>query len=332
MQRGSPQVVPLTGTGTAPLAFVTPSSLTFTSQNVGTSGAQTVTLSNTGNASLTFSITLTGANSGDYSQTYACGGSVAAGNSCIINVTFTPAAPGTRTATLTITDNSNNVTGSRQSVSLTGTGIGPTVSLSPSTTLPFGTQAQGTSSTPQSITLMNTGNAALSISSIQITGTNASDFGGPSPSNTCGSSVAANGGTCTISVTFTPSTSLPVGTNETATVTITDNNNNVAGSQQSVSLTGTATGPGVSLSPSSPDFHDNSKCGHNEFRAEQHSDQHGDHNFDDHEHFGDRHQSRRACAGGRSLASSISRRGVSSGKALARVWSESPEAGKREQA
>jgi hypothetical protein len=120
---GSPQTVSLTGTGTAAVASLSPSSLTFASQAVGaTSAAQTITLNNTGNAALTLtSIALTGTNPGDFAQTNNCGSSVAAGANCTISVTFTPAASGTRTAAVTLTD---NATGSPQTVNLTGTGSG----------------------------------------------------------------------------------------------------------------------------------------------------------------------------------------------------------------
>src|SRR5439155_21054437 len=96
-------------------------SLTFASQTVETTGAaQAVTLSNPGTASLSMSgVAVTGTNSGDFGQTNNCGTSVAAGAQCTINVTFTPTASGTRTATLIVTDNAS---GSPQAVSLTGTG------------------------------------------------------------------------------------------------------------------------------------------------------------------------------------------------------------------
>jgi len=241
---GSPQTVSLTGTGSAPEASPTASSLTFTGQNVGTtSAAQIFALYNTGNVALSItSIGFTGTNPGDFAQSNTCGSSLAVGSNCTISVTFTPAASATRTATLTITDNSNNVAGSTQSVSLTGTGVGPIVSPSPST-LSFGTQNLGTSSSAQTVTLTNTGNANLTITSISVTGTNSGDF---SQSNTCGSSVAANG-TCTISVIFKPS----VAGAESAAVTITDN---AAGSPQSIALTGTGAGPVVSLSPTTLTF------------------------------------------------------------------------------
>ena len=66
------------GTGTAPIAGLSPSSLTFASQAVGaTSAAQTITLNNTGNAALSItSIALTGTNPSDFAQTNTCGSSV----------------------------------------------------------------------------------------------------------------------------------------------------------------------------------------------------------------------------------------------------------------
>ena len=121
---GSPQTVSLTGTGvaaTAPAITFSPTSLTFASQTVGTSSAaQTVTLSNTGTAALAISgITLTGSDSSSYAQTNTCGSSVAAGATCKLSVTFTPAAAGALTASISVADNAG---GSPQTVALSGTG------------------------------------------------------------------------------------------------------------------------------------------------------------------------------------------------------------------
>jgi len=101
-------------------------------------------------------------------------------------------------------------------------------SLSPSS-LSFGSQPVATTSTAQTIILSNGGSAALSITSLAITGTNASDFA--QVADTCGSSLAA-GSTCTIGVTFTPSAT----GQRTATLSITDNG---SGSPQTTSCTGT---------------------------------------------------------------------------------------------
>ncbi|MGA2476217.1 MAG: choice-of-anchor D domain-containing protein [Terriglobia bacterium] len=226
----SPQTVSLSGTGTAALVSLSPTSLAFGNQSVGTtSAAQTLTLSNTGSAALSItSLALTGTNASDFAQTNTCGSSVAASANCTISVTFTPAASGSRTASVSITDNAS---GSPQTVSLSGTGTGTAalVSLSP-TSLAFGNQAVDMTSTAQTVTLSNTGNAALSITSLALTGTNASDF---DESDTCGSSLAA-GANCTIAVMFTPSVT---GT-EAASVSISDN---ASGSPQTVSLSGAGT-------------------------------------------------------------------------------------------
>jgi hypothetical protein len=217
----------------APAASIAPGSLAFGNQTINTtSAAQTVTLTNTGNAALSIvGITVTGTNAADFVQTNACGSSVAAGASCTIGVTFTPPATGARAGTLTITDN-NGTAGSTQTVSLGGTGTSvpaPAVSLSP-LSLAFGNQTVNTTSTALTLTLSNTGNAALSITSLALTGTNASDF---AQANTCGSSLAA-GADCTIAVMFTPSVS---GT-RAASLSIADN---ASGSPQSVPLSGAGT-------------------------------------------------------------------------------------------
>ncbi|HKV99496.1 MAG TPA: choice-of-anchor D domain-containing protein [Vicinamibacterales bacterium] len=98
----------------------------------------------------------------------------------------------------------------------------PGAAVSPSS-LTFGNQALQTTSAAQTLTLTNSGSAALAITSITASG----DF---AQTNSCGSSVAA-GGSCTISVTFTPTSASA----RTGSVTITDN---AASSPQTVALTG----------------------------------------------------------------------------------------------
>ena len=239
----SPQTVSLSGTGTAPAVMLSSTSLTFAGQPVGTtSAAQSVTVTNSGTAPLSFTgIAATGdfavAASGTTCSTSA---PVAAGGNCVINVTFTPTATGTRSGSLTLTD---NAPGSPQMVSLTGTGTAPAVGLSP-TSLSFGNQLVSQPSASQSVTVTNSGSATLTISSIQVTGPNASDF---AQTNTCVSPLAVNG-TCAISVTFTPS----LLSSESAAVAITDN---ASGSPQMVSLTGTGIntqqGTGITVTPAS---------------------------------------------------------------------------------
>ncbi|MBZ5565010.1 MAG: choice-of-anchor D domain-containing protein [Acidobacteriia bacterium] len=240
--------VPLSGTGIAPLAGVAPTSLTFASQGLNTpSAAQTVTLSNTGTAPLTISsFTPTGDFGIDpLTTTCSTSTSLAASTSCTIGVIFTPTVVGARTGTLTVTDNTNGITGSAQTVSLSGTGVnGPFAALSPAS-LPFGNQLVGTTSTPaQTVTLTNSGGLALTITSIATTGNFAQ-------TNTClPPGTLAAGANCTISVTFTPTTTGAL----SGTLTITDNSNNVPGSTQAVSLSGTGIMMVASVSPASLTF------------------------------------------------------------------------------
>ena len=107
-----------------PAVSLSPTSLTFGSQNVGSSSAaQGVTLSNTGNGALSVtSISLTRTNAGDFSQTNTCGSSVTAGGNCSISVKFAPTAAGARSASVAISDNGGTTL---QTVSLTGTGVMP---------------------------------------------------------------------------------------------------------------------------------------------------------------------------------------------------------------
>jgi trimeric autotransporter adhesin len=235
--------IALSGTGVvqSPSVAMSANSLAFGSQAVGaTSAAHTVTLSNTGNGALSITgIALTGANPGDFAQSNNCGGGVAAGGNCTISVTFTPAASGSFTAAVSVADNAS---GSPQTVALSGTGAMPGVSLSPSN-LSFGNEPVGVVSPAQTITLSNTGNAALSITGLALTGANPSEF---AQSNNCGAGVAA-GANCTISVTFTPAASGSF----TAAVSIADN---ASASPQTVALSGMGASPGVSLSPSSLAF------------------------------------------------------------------------------
>lgn len=197
----SPQTVSVAGTGTAPTAMLSPStfpagggsSLNFGGTLVGTSSPpQTVTLSNTGNDSLSIGGIAT---SGDFSETNTCGTSVGAGSSCSISVTFTPTAVWSRTGSVTITDNALN--NPQQLILLIGMGNSTAKGSFSQSSLSFGNQNVNTSSAAQNITFSNAGTAPLNINSIVATG----DY---SQTNNCGTSLGV-GGNCTISVTFTPS-------------------------------------------------------------------------------------------------------------------------------
>src|SRR5437879_3529439 len=202
---GSPHVITLTGEGiTAPAISLSSASLIFGNQLIGTtSPAQTVALTNSGNATL--NITSVAA-SGDFAQTNNCGTSLAVGAGCTISATFTPTAASLRTGGVAITSDAR---GSVPVITLTGIGFAPGISLS-STILICADQFVGTTRAPQTVALNNGSGTSLAITSIVASG----DF---AQTNTCGSGVASGSG-CTISVTFKPTAR---GT-RTGTVTITD--------------------------------------------------------------------------------------------------------------
>jgi Putative Ig domain len=102
----------------------TPTSLTFASQAIGTtSPPQTITATNSGDASLFFNNVALSGEALDFTiGTDDCiGTTLPVGASCSISVTFSPTTTGTRTANVVYTDNAPN---SPQTVPLTGTGSG----------------------------------------------------------------------------------------------------------------------------------------------------------------------------------------------------------------
>lgn len=212
-------------------ASFSPASLSFANQVVNTtSNAQPVTLSATGNSCLKVSLAVTG----DFAQSNTCGAGIPAGQSCVVNVTFTPSATGLRTGTLSLNGNA-------ASVSLSGTGIIPaTISVAPSA-LNFGNQTVGTESAAQTLTVTNTGGSTLHINSLLVSGD--PDFF--TLTNNCvGGPGVAPGGSCTAQVVFSPHTAGA----GAATLTI---GSDAANGPVSVSLSGTGVDFAVSASPSS---------------------------------------------------------------------------------
>ncbi len=239
---GSPQTVTLTGTGVAGAIGISPTSLTFGSQAVGTTSAtQTVTVSNNGNFPLIFSSIVT---SGDFAgATLAQCPSIGEENPpCVFAITFKPTATGTRTGAITLTDTG---TGSPQTVTLTGTGTPgtATVTVTPSS-LTFGSQALTTPSAPLSVTVTNTSTGPVNFTGFTTSGADAEDFGVPLPSSSSGCNPAgtlAAGASCVINVIFTPQANGA----RTATLNIADN---ATGSPQTVALSGTGVTSSVIIS------------------------------------------------------------------------------------
>lgn len=220
-----------------PPVTLAPNGLYYTPLNVGqTSAPQTVTLTNQQTVPLTItSIVVTAS----YSESDNCvaNSPIAAGGTCTINVTFAPATSGTLVGQVTVNDNAPNAF---QVVNMTGTGAAPAVTLAP-TSLKFSSVLTGTSSAAKTVTLTNSGFGPLTISSIAASG----DY---SESDNCVSqSPIAQGATCTINVTFSPTVT---GT-ATGMLTVNDNAVNAPPQLEPLSGTGVVT---LALTPASLTF------------------------------------------------------------------------------
>ena len=215
---------------------LSPTSLSFGNWEVGTtSHGKIVTLTNTQSVALTISSIVS---SGDFTQTANCPlapKTLGASQSCKIQVTFTPTAVGSRTGTLTVSDNGATST---QTAQLSGTGE-PPATLSPAS-LTFGNQFVGIPSAAKSVVLTNFEPVPLTIFSISASGDFAATSNCPLAPNTL-----ASRGTCTIYVTFTPTT---VGM-RSGTLTVNDNATNTP---QTAALSGT--GGAITLTPNSLAF------------------------------------------------------------------------------
>jgi len=227
----------------APAASLAPASLSFAGTTVGqSSAALSTTLTNTGNAALNISaIGVGGANASEFAITggsCSAGGSVAAGANCNVQLVFTPAAAGARSASLNI---SHNATGGSSSVALGGTGnavAAATISVS-ANALNFGALVTGSASPAQTITVNNAGQAPLTFSSIALSGANAGIF---TLGGSCATSAPlAAGASCTVTVLATPTAA---GT-FAASLNLASNASN---GNAAISLTGSASAPAPSLS------------------------------------------------------------------------------------
>ncbi|HXX18174.1 MAG TPA: choice-of-anchor D domain-containing protein [Candidatus Acidoferrum sp.] len=222
---GSPLKINLSGTGTQPQISANPASVNFGTVTVGNSNSQPVTLTNNGNATLTFSqITVAGTG---FSQTgLSTSTTIAAGGSTSFNAVFTPSSATAVNGSITLTTNGAP---SPLVISLSGTGATPTLSLGTSpASLPFGNVGDGTSSV-LTTTLTNNGNSNITISNVAVTGA------GFSASGVSNGTVLTPGQSATLSVTFAPTAA---GAVSGAGVTITSNATN---SPTTVTLSGTGT-------------------------------------------------------------------------------------------
>ncbi|MFZ0800176.1 MAG: choice-of-anchor D domain-containing protein [Terriglobales bacterium] len=201
---------------------ISPSPLNFGPQLLTTlSAPQTTTVTNVVLSPIAISTVAIGGDSSEFGVNQTCSNTtLAVGASCTLSAIFNPAQAGPRSATITITDDTQ---GSPHSLSLNGTGTvsGANATLS-ATSISFGSVAVGDTSESQSVTLINYGSAALNISGI----TASADF-----VETDNCTAVAPLTRCSINVTFSPTSTGTVN----GTLSVTDNG---AGSPQTVGLIG----------------------------------------------------------------------------------------------
>ena len=232
--------VSLAGTGsTTPVGQLTanPASLSFASIPAGTTASQTITLKNSGTASIAVS-SITEAGNEFTVSGVSLPFTLAASQTATLSVKFAPTVTGVASGTLSVASNAG---ASPLTISLSGTATAAAVgklTASPMN-LNFGSVADG-SNVSQSVTISNTGTAALTINTITTTGTGFSASGVSAP-------VTVNASqSLTLSVKFAPTTAGSL----TGTLTLASS----AGSPVTIALTGTGTQSGLSISPATFDF------------------------------------------------------------------------------
>jgi len=223
----------LSGTGGAAASAnvnASTSFLSFGSVTIGqTSAAQTVTISNSGSAAAT-NMSYPAAPA-KFNKSGTCSSAtLGAGASCTLVFSYSPTAAGADNATYTVTGGGKSIP-----IALSGAGTSttppPTGQLSMPSSLTMPATTVGTTSAPQTVTISNTGGAAVTVSAI--VSSNSGEFG-VSGSN-C--TFVNPGSGCTFNVAFTPSAAGA----RSGTLTITSSG---TGSPQSIVVSGTGNAAG----------------------------------------------------------------------------------------
>jgi uncharacterized membrane protein len=232
--------VALSGTGTGAPAVTLNGGGALTTVP-GTPVSESIKLTNTGNLPL---VVGTVAVSGDASFSVAASGpnnrctgqTITAGGQCSMQVTYSPTAPGTDSATLKVP---SNAASSPDTLSLSGTANASEAQVAPAT-LAFGNQAVLSTSAPKTVTITNVGyGTSLKITSVAVSGTSMFAKG----SDGCTGETLSVGGKCTVTVTFSPTAAGA----QSGQLTVSDDATFGGGSQQ-VALSGTGTGaPAVQI-------------------------------------------------------------------------------------
>jgi hypothetical protein len=198
----------------SPQISVKSKSLNFGSQKFGgLSAPKAISIKNSGKGNLVINfVVIAGLDLIDFTQTNSCS-SVSPGNSCTINVVFSPSHTfGKKNANVMIS--SNDPKKPIVYVKLSGQTDPPKISVSPKS-LNFGSSKVVNIPPTKAITIKNTGVSDLVINNVSITGVNADEF---NQTNSC--STIAKGATCVVNVIFVPK---PTADRKVATLVISSN-------------------------------------------------------------------------------------------------------------
>ncbi|VAW52078.1 hypothetical protein MNBD_GAMMA05-614 [hydrothermal vent metagenome] len=207
--------IALTGLATKPVIDIP--AINTISASLNTTESEFVSIINTGTGALVINdITITGTGAASFSQINNCPDSnnsgtptvtLGAGEQCLLLVTYAPLDGANKTATIVIQSNDPDTPTTNVNVS----GIISDPFISTVSTFDLGTTEIGGTPSVKELIVTNTGLAPLQISGI--TGLAASDF---SQTDDCGAQVTSNN-TCSIFITYTPTTAGVVSTPLTIT-------------------------------------------------------------------------------------------------------------------
>ena len=236
----------LTGTGITPANLtVSPTPHGFGTHATGTtSGGQTFTVTNTGQAtSGSIGTSLAGADPGQFAKSADnCNGqTLAPGASCTMSGAFAPTSVGAKSADLGATA----TPGGTATANLTGTGATPanlTISPSPHD---FGNVVNNTTSPTQTFTVTNNGGVPSGTIATLVAGTDPAQF--TKSADNCNGQTLAPGASCTVNAAFAPTSSGAKSASLDASA--------APGGTAGAALTGTGqTAAQLELTPSSEDF------------------------------------------------------------------------------
>ncbi|GEM_PF-2965031 len=198
----SPHAIQLSGNGVSPGVEITPNNIQFQNLGIGmVSEGGIISVKNTGTAVLEIgNISLEGANKDEF-VLFPCANkkNIPPQQACVMQVTFNPKSIGEKSAQVTMNDNSPSKI---HTVPLGGTGVGAILATS-AAILSFPDTVAGQSSASQTLSLVNSGNANLSVGPITLEGEQNANFS--SDVSACANLALKPNSECKMNFTFKPS-------------------------------------------------------------------------------------------------------------------------------